>query len=53
MLPGFIDCHCHYPQTEVIASYGLQLLDWLKQYTFPTEHKFADREYAGKIADFL
>ncbi len=53
IVPGFIDSHCHYPQTEVIASYGLQLLDWLKQYTFPTEHKFSDPEYAGKIADFF
>ena len=37
----------------MIASYGLQLLDWLKQYTFPTEARFADREYADKIADFF
>ncbi len=53
ILPGFIDSHCHYPQTEVIASYGLQLLDWLKQYTFPTEHKFSDPEYATTVADFF
>ncbi len=53
VLPGFIDSHCHYPQTEVIASYGLQLLDWLKQYTFPTEHKFSDPEYAATIASFF
>ena len=50
VLPGFIDSHCHYPQTEVIASYGLQLLDWLKQYTFPTEHKFENYDYARRIA---
>jgi len=29
VMPGFIDTHTHYPQTEMIASYGLQLLDWL------------------------
>ena len=52
VMPGFIDTHAHYPQTEIIASYGMQLLDWLKQYTFPTEMKFADREYARKIAAF-
>ena len=52
MVPGFIDTHIHYPQTEMIASYGLQLLDWLKQYTFPTEEKFAEREYADRIAEF-
>ena len=53
VMPGFIDTHTHYPQTEMIASYGLQLLDWLKQYTFPTETKFAEREYADKIAEFF
>ena len=53
VMPGFIDTHAHYPQTEMIASYGLQLLDWLKQYTFPTEEKFADRDYARQIAEFF
>lgn len=53
VMPGFIDTHCHYPQTEMIASHGLQLLDWLRQYTFPTEKKFADREYADNIAEFF
>jgi len=52
VMPGFIDTHNHYPQTEMIASYGLQLLDWLKQYTFPTEEKFSEREYADRIAEF-
>ena len=51
-MPGFIDTHSHYPQTEMIASYGLQLLDWLKQYTFPTEEKFAERDHADQIAEF-
>ena len=53
VVPGFIDTHTHYPQTEMIASHGLQLLDWLEQYTFPTEKKFADREYADRIAGFF
>ncbi|MDH3762764.1 MAG: guanine deaminase [Gammaproteobacteria bacterium] len=53
VMPGFIDTHCHYPQTEMIASFGSQLLDWLRQYTFPTEEKFADREHADKIAAFF
>jgi guanine deaminase len=52
VMPGFIDTHSHYPQTEMIASYGLQLLDWLKQYTFPTEEKFADRDHAEQISEF-
>ena len=53
VMPGFIDTHTHYPQTEMIASHGLQLLDWLEQYTFPTETKFSDREYADGIAEFF
>ena len=26
VMPGFIDTHIHFPQTQVIASYGAQLL---------------------------
>src|SRR4030095_4170918 len=29
LLPGFIDAHVHFPQMQVIASYGAELLDWL------------------------
>lgn len=53
VMPGFIDTHTHYPQTEMIASHGLQLLDWLQQYTFPTEEKFAERDHADRIAEFF
>ncbi len=53
VMPGFIDAHTHYPQTEMIASHGLQLLDWLQQYTFPTEEKFAERDHADRIAAFF
>tara|TARA_E500000305_G_scaffold11106_1_gene7518 strand:+ start:58 stop:1395 length:1338 start_codon:yes stop_codon:yes gene_type:complete len=44
--PGFIDCHVHYPQTEMIGAYGKQLIDWLNKYTFITEQKFANKDYA-------
>jgi guanine deaminase len=50
LLPGFIDSHLHFPQTEMLASFGEQLLDWLTDYTFPVERKFADPEYASYIA---
>lgn len=53
IVPGFIDLHVHYPQTEMIASYGAQLLEWLDRYTFPTEAKFKDPAYARKIAAFF
>ncbi len=49
VLPGFIDTHVHMPQLDVIASYGTELLDWLNDYTFPAETRFADpeRSHAG------
>lgn len=50
LVPGFIDAHAHYPQIEMIASFGQQLLDWLHDYTFPTELKFIQREYAKEQA---
>ncbi|MEA5472226.1 guanine deaminase [Spirulina sp. 06S082] len=53
ILPGFIDTHIHFPQTEMIAAYGEQLLEWLHQYTFPTERKFKEKSYAKKIASFF
>jgi guanine deaminase len=53
IIPGLIDSHLHFPQTEMIASYGEKLLDWLENYTFPTEAKFADKDYAAEIADIF
>ena len=50
IVPGFIDCHVHFPQLDIIGSYGAQLLDWLNQYAFPAEAKFADLEYAREVA---
>jgi len=52
-MPGFIDPHIHYPQTQVIASYGAQLLEWLEKYTFVEEQKFADPTHAGRNAEFF
>lgn len=48
---GFVDAHVHYPQTAIIASWGKRLIDWLNQYTFPEEMRFADPAYAREIAD--
>ena len=49
--PGFVDAHVHYPQLEVMASHGEELLDWLNRYTFPAEAKFANPEYAEDCAE--
>ena len=52
--PGFVDCHNHYPQTRIIASWGKRLIDWLNGYTFPEEMRFGDPAYAGAVAaDYL
>jgi len=53
MMPGFIDTHVHYPQTEMVASYGEQLLEWLQNYTFPAERQFADEAHAKDVAKFF
>ncbi|MGD1860263.1 MAG: guanine deaminase [Leptolyngbyaceae cyanobacterium] len=51
IMPGFIDTHVHFPQIAMMAAYGEQLLEWLSRYTFPTELKFKDKDYAREIAD--
>lgn len=51
--PGFIDTHIHYPQTKIMASYGEQLLTWLRQYVYPEEEKFDSIEYAREVASFF
>lgn len=53
IIPGFIDTHIHYPQTDMIAAYGEQLLQWLETYTFPLEQQFADKAKAREVADFF
>ena len=53
LLPGFVDTHVHYPQTEMIGAFGEQLLEWLTTYTFPVESQFSDEAYAKEIAEFF
>ncbi|MGB5335049.1 MAG: guanine deaminase [Woeseiaceae bacterium] len=50
IVPGFIDCHVHCPQLDIIGSYGEQLLDWLQRYAYPAEARFADPDYARDVA---
>ncbi|MDO5657971.1 MAG: guanine deaminase [Paracoccus sp. (in: a-proteobacteria)] len=50
IMAGFIDPHLHFPQVQVIASWGAQLLDWLNNYTFPAEARFADPAHAADMA---
>lgn len=53
ILPGFIDTHLHYPQTEMIGAYGEQLLEWLQTYTFPVESQYRDSSHAAKMSAFF
>lgn len=53
ILPGFIDTHLHFPQMQVIGSFGTKLLDWLSKYTFVEEQKFANLSHCERIATRL
>lgn len=53
VVPGFVDAHVHYPQTDRIASHGEQLLDWLERHIFPAEKAFVDKAHAGAVAGFF
>ncbi len=51
LLPGFVDCHVHYPQVRMIGAMGLELMDWLRQRALPEEARLADSAYAEAVAD--
>ena len=51
IVPGFIDCHIHFPQGQVVASYAGSLLEWLNTYTFVAEQEFADPAHCEAMAD--
>ena len=53
IVPGFVDTHIHFPQVDVIAAHGEQLLDWLERHTFPAEAAFADPGHAEDTAEFF
>jgi len=48
--PGFNDCHNHWPQIDMIASFGGDLLEWLKTYTFKAEARNINADYARASA---
>ncbi|MEM8752510.1 MAG: guanine deaminase [Pseudomonadota bacterium] len=51
LAPAFVDCHNHFAQTRMIASWGARLIDWLNRYTFPEEARFDDPAYAAAVAE--
>jgi guanine deaminase len=50
ILPGFIDLHLHYVQSQIMASYAGSLLEWLNTYTFVEEQKFSQQGHAEAVA---
>ncbi len=50
IVPGFIDTHLHFPQVQVIGSFGAKLLDWLNTYTFVEEQKYSDAAHCDRMA---
>ncbi|WP_029698081.1 amidohydrolase family protein, partial [Franconibacter helveticus] len=53
IVPGFVDSHIHYPQTEMIGAYGEQLLTWLENYTFPVEGQYHSPDHAARMSAFF
>jgi guanine deaminase len=53
VMPGFVDCHTHYVQADIVASHGESLLGWLERYAFPAEARFADPAEAPGAAAFV
>jgi guanine deaminase len=43
----------HFPQVDIIGSFGTQLLDWLARYAYPGEMRYADAAYAETAAGFF
>ncbi|WP_137152864.1 guanine deaminase [Devosia sp. FKR38] len=50
ILPGFIDMHLHYVQSQIVGSYAGSLLEWLNTYTFVEEQKFSQQGHAEAMA---
>jgi len=50
IVQSFADMHLHAPQYPMLGTgMDLPLLDWLSTYTFPTEARFADKDYAREV----
>ena len=51
ILPGFIDPHIHFPQSQIVGSYAGSLLEWLNTYTFVEEQRYGDLTFAEVMAN--
>ena len=50
VMAGFIDPHIHFPQYRLLAAPGVNLLDWLKRFTYPEERRYEVRDHADAAA---
>lgn len=46
IMPSFFDMHFHWVQDDVREMPKANLLDWLDNYTFPTERKFQNKKFS-------
>ncbi len=53
IMPSFFDMHFHWVQDDVRLMPKDSLLEWLEKYTFPTEMKFSNKEYAVTRAKYF
>jgi len=50
VMPSFVDMHLHAPQYPMLGmGMDLPLIEWLNTYTFHTEARFADTDYARRV----
>ena len=50
LMPGLVDLHCHAPQwPQAGKGLDLPLFDWLQNYTFPLENRYANNEFATQV----
>lgn len=54
LVPGFVDTHFHAPQwPQLGTALDLPLDQWLFEYTFPLEARFADTDFAQGVWDHM
>ncbi|MBD3232973.1 MAG: amidohydrolase family protein [candidate division Zixibacteria bacterium] len=53
IIPAFVDVHLHAPQFNCRGFYSDNLLEWLDNFIFKEEEKFASSAYASNIATEL
>src|ERR1035437_70938 len=53
LIPGLVDTHIHYPQANLLARPGYDLMEWLEKSIFPGEIRMRDPEYARTGAPTL